>query len=217
MARWLSISFIVTYLGALCFGVFAHAMNFYSHSHPLMYFIVWDMFCGWAAHEIRYHVIAEGESGRYYQVAPGPWKPFLPFDYELGRHHYDAYGNFQQKIAMNTLRHTDHEPINRIILVEENWPKKYNLPDRLCGSIIDRSPDFRPYYWARIIYDSEGNVVTRLPIWLHQVHLNNILDNPRLRADSARGRPVYAINPHLRTREYQSGDHQVSLPGSYGN
>ena len=75
MKRWLATTFIAAYLFILSGGLACHAMGFAVTSHPLMYFIVWDMFCGWCAYTTQTHVIAEGESMKFYELAPGPWVP----------------------------------------------------------------------------------------------------------------------------------------------
>ena len=61
MKRYLTHAMIVAYLGALAFGLFAHTFKFKNYAHPGMYFIVWDMFCGWSGYDVRNHMIAEGE------------------------------------------------------------------------------------------------------------------------------------------------------------
>src|SRR5690606_4665176 len=123
--------------------------------HPMMYYVVWDMFCGWAAHECRYHVIAEGVSGRHYEVVPGPWGELRPFG-DLGRHQYDADAVHAGRIAMNVLRHTDHEDITRILVVEENWPKKFNMPDAQWQARWDVPKDPKSYYTLRHVITAEG-------------------------------------------------------------
>jgi hypothetical protein len=57
MKRVLSIAFIVAYLGTLNFGILCHMLGYATASHPLMYFIVWDMFCGWSAYDARAYVV----------------------------------------------------------------------------------------------------------------------------------------------------------------
>ena len=50
LKRWYSHITITAYLSVLVFGLFAHAFYFHVGSHPSMYFIVWDMLCGWNAY-----------------------------------------------------------------------------------------------------------------------------------------------------------------------
>ncbi len=133
MKRWLTHLTIVGYLTALGWGIVAHSLNFGTHIHPSMYFVVWDMFCGWAAYDTRNQVIVEGESGKFYEVLPAPWGEIHPYG-DLGRRHYDPYQTFCMSMAQNVLKHTDHEPIARIFVLEEAWAKKFNLPDPTLGS-----------------------------------------------------------------------------------
>ena len=71
--RWAVSLVIVGYLGSLGYGIVCHTLNFNTTSHPGMYFVVWDMFCGWSAYANRLHIIGEGEDNKYYELAPGPW------------------------------------------------------------------------------------------------------------------------------------------------
>lgn len=204
MKRWLSHLVITAYLSALGMGLFCHALEFQTGIHPGMYFFVWDMFCGWAAHEIRYHVIGEGESGTYYELAPGPWGAFTPYG-NLERQHHDALGNHFHRMASNTLRHTDHEPITRIFVVEEAWSKKYNLPDHIWAQRFEEPKDPHHYYWVWAIYNSEGLLLSVSPTWItHQYHAV-LLDNPRLQAEFQKSRPFLAINPQHRLDADTSG------------
>ena len=62
LKRGLSYLTITSYVGILLFGIFCHTFSFRTGSHPGMYYIVWDMFCGWSAYSIRTHIIGEGIS-----------------------------------------------------------------------------------------------------------------------------------------------------------
>lgn len=197
--RWLTHLTIVAYLGVLGYGIFAHAFKYRVNAHPMMYYIVWDMFCGWAAHESRLHIIAEGESGTYYELSPAPWGEFKPFG-EEDRQHYDYLNNATWKMADHVLRHTDHEPMTRIFVVEESWSKKYNLPDGLWAKRFAEEKDPQSYYWTRSIYTPEGVILLNAPTWLGHIGALTVGDNPRLHADSRKGQPFFAV-----TRSYGSG------------
>ena len=120
MRRLIACGVIGVYLFALAFGVFSHAVGYKSSSHVGMYFIVWDMYCGWSGYEVRHHIIAEGESGKYYELTPPPWGEFVPFG-SAERHHYDGSTVYTGQITAHILAHTDHEPITQVVLVEESW------------------------------------------------------------------------------------------------
>jgi hypothetical protein len=194
MRRWITHLFIAGYLGSLATGIAAQTMKFGNIAHPVAYFFVWDMFCGWSTFEARYHLIAEGESGTYYWLSPPPWGEFRPYG-DLARHHYDYYGNGLLRMAMNTLRHTDHEPIERILFVEECWPKKYNLPDELWALRCAEPKEPMSYFWLRNVFTADGTPLESRMDFLHQLYADAVLKNPRLHADSMRGAPMFVINP----------------------
>lgn len=199
MQRWRTNLFIAVYLGVLGFGLAAHALTFLKTCHPAMYFIVWDMFCGWSAYETRCEVIGEGDSGTYYQLAPGPWGEIRPFG-SAERRDYDAYGQFGHRLAANTLRHTVHEPIRRIYIVEKAWAKKYNLPAPLW-ELRYRTPkpaEFPCYYHLRAIYNEQGVCLHRVDDWLKTQYELCVLDNPRLRSDMRKGHTFFASQPRDR-------------------
>jgi hypothetical protein len=155
------------------------------------------MFCGWSTYEVRYHLIAEGESGTYYRLAPAPWDEFRPFG-DLHRHQYDYYGNGQLRMAKNTLKHTRHEPIRRIIALEECWPKKYNLPDHLWELRCGEPKDPISYFCLRKVFTGDGEPLDARPDFLTQLYTTTVFKNPRLAQDAMRGRQMFAINPYDR-------------------
>jgi hypothetical protein len=216
MRRWFAKVTIGLYMSAMIAGIAAHAMNFGTNSHPAMYFFVWDMFCGWSAHEIRYHLIAEGESGAYYDITEGPWGTFTPYG-DLSRAQYDILGNLLPKIALNILKHTDHEPISRIHVAEEVWPKKFNLPDHLWKLRFDEPKEPKSYFWVLSSLDAEGRVITSRPNFLTHLHHQTIVNNPRLQADTQRGRPFFAIDLSHRSVAFAGGESTYTGTDSVGN
>jgi hypothetical protein len=197
MRRWLVSGFIASYLGFLGYGIASHALGFQVFVHPVMYFAVWDMFCGWQAYETRIHVVAEGESGQLYQLSPPPWSDFAPFG-DLSRAHYDAFGHSFRRIGMNTLENTEHEPIRRFFAVEECWQKKYNLPDEIWATRFDEPKDPYSYFWLRASFTPDGNAQYAATHFTQHAYGQMVSDNPRLLADSRRGRPFFSVNPNLR-------------------
>ncbi len=195
MKKSLAVAFVCTYLSVLSFGIFAHALSFMQGSHPAMYFIVWDMFCGWSAYSQRFHVIAEGESGEWYEAAPGPWGSFQPFG-TLDRRHYDSFSAHLPNLAMNNLRHTAHEPITRVFVVEENWAKKYNMPEdvwqRQYGTVKPRDEQITRYHRVRRVHSGDGSPLHSYTPW-HEYQVRVLVaDNPRLISDMRRGKSFYA-------------------------
>ena len=215
MKRWLAIGTITVYLGALLLGVGAHALNFKEGSHPAMYFVVWDMFCGWSGYESRLHIVGEGESGRFYQLAPGPWGDFQPFG-DASRHNYDPFANHAGALALNTLRQTEHEPMQRLYVVEEMWAKKFNLPDHLWATRYVEPKVPYSYYHLRQILNSDGQMVGQNAGWFDYQAQTCLADNPRLLRDSNRGKPFYHVNPMQRSTESASPEAANIMSGQSG-
>ncbi|MBI1345369.1 hypothetical protein GC163_03690 [bacterium] len=197
MRRWLATGFITSYLAFLGWGIVSHALKFQVFSHPVMYFTVWDMFCGWQAYESRIHIVAEGDSGTFYELSPPPWGDFAPFG-DLARVHYDALGNSFVRIAQNTLKNTEHEPIRRMLVVEECWQKKYNLPEHLWAMRFDEPKDPKSYFWLRATFTPEGDLMYAGPDFVGYHASLAVCENPRLMSDAKRGRPFFSVNPALR-------------------
>ncbi len=191
MKRWLVNLFLTVHLSFLAWGIVCHALKFAQSTHPVMYFVVWDMFSGWNNFEMRHHVIGEGVSGTYYQLDPPPWGEIRPFG-NIGRRHYDVTGMYCAKFAQNTMRHTEHEPIARIFVVEEHWAKKYNLPDRIWKHRYAEPKDVKKYYNVHWVFDGEGAPMHAQTGWLAKQYARSLIDNPRLQSDAARGQPIYA-------------------------
>ena len=214
MKRWLASLFIALYLSYLSWGAVCHTFKFGTGVHPAMYFVVWDMFCGWTCYELRHHVIAEGISGTYYEVDPAPWGEIHPFGH-LGRRHYDVTGGYCGRFALNTLRHTQHEPIARILVIEENWAKKHNLPNSLWNGRFAEPREVTKYYNLKWVFAADGTVLQQRPAWLTTQYAKTLLDNPRVAADSARGQPIYA-NDLYRPQDL-SGSGSLIGPGTFAD
>ncbi|MCA9029812.1 MAG: hypothetical protein KDA66_03330 [Planctomycetaceae bacterium] len=188
MKRAAACVFIAGYLCALVFGVFSHLTSFHAHDRLEMYFLVWDMYCGWDAYETRRHLIAEGESGTCYELTPAPWGDFAPYG-SADRATYDYLGNHSGRLANNVLRHTEHEPIVCVHLVDECWPKKYNLPEAVWNKHYEEEQQRPAYYYLRASYDPDGGVINLNTDWKNYLITESIKDNPRLRTEYAVGQP----------------------------
>jgi hypothetical protein len=202
MPRWLSHLTIAAYLSVLSLGIVAHALTAGVTSHPMMYYIVWDMFCGWTAYELRYHAIAEGESGQFYQLSPSPWGDFTPYG-PYSRLHYDSLKVAQSRIVTNTLRQTDHEPIVKVYVVEEAWNKKFNVPEFVWKQLHDEPQEPLHYYSLWTTFHPDGTLIANNPSILQHWYYDSISDNPRLEADQKRTRAVLAIDPSR--RQFETG------------
>ncbi|MDA0589750.1 MAG: hypothetical protein O2820_13940 [Planctomycetota bacterium] len=194
MKRSLAVCTIACYLGALVYGVASYAVGFKVNQSPSMYFFVWDMFCGWSAYEERLSIIGEGESGRFYQLAPAPWGNYPPYG-DLSRHHYDSFAYHTGTIAANTLRYTDHEPMARVFVVQTVWSKKFNLPDELWNTRYPEPKLAHHYYHLRQVRDPAGNLLRNQMSWFDYQNQLAIRDNPRLLQDTRKGKPMFQVDP----------------------
>jgi hypothetical protein len=190
MKRILAVAFILCYISVLTFGNACHLLRHGVGSHPLMYMIVWDMFCGWAAYDSRMRIIAEGESETYYDLTHPPWGELHAFGY-IGRENYDQYNTHSGDVALNVLKHSSHEPIARIIVIEESWPKKLNLPDPVWNLRYDIPKDRHTYYRIRQVMLPDGTITQRYDSFL-SFHARQLAgDNPRLVQQSKATRPMF--------------------------
>jgi hypothetical protein len=188
MKRWFTSLGIAAYLTALAAGFVTHALEYGTDCHPIMYFLIWDMFCGWSGYEGRMQLIGEGESGNYYKLAPSPWGEFHPYGF-IDRPHYDPNHTNGFVIANNCLKHTKHEPMVRLFVVEEEYPKKFNIPDKQFEAYYGKPKVVHPYYLTRYILSPTGEVMSQQPNWFTVQYQMSLGDNPRLVNDAYRNRP----------------------------
>lgn len=192
MKRWLVNTMLVVYIGAFSWGILTHGMSTLTGTHPAMYFLVWDMFCGWANYEKRNYVIGEGVSGTFYELDPPPWGEMHPFG-RIGRRHYDVTGITCVKSAFNTLRHTEHEPMARVYVIEQNWSKKYNLPDKLWYMYFSDRKDPTLYYHVQYVVNGDGTPIEANQGWLQIQQQLVQASNPRVQAELQRSMPFMMI------------------------
>jgi hypothetical protein len=209
--RWIATAVISGYLGILGLGLASHILNVGTSSHPLMYYIVWDMFCGWSAYANETHVIGEGESGRFYQLAPGPWGEIIPYGSQ-GRQHYDSFMNHVGGIAMNTLRHTDHEPIVRYYIVEQMWAKKYDLSDWVWNNSYSEPKDRQHYCQLRGEFNGSGMLLRRYPSWLDSQAMQIMTDNPKIQAEMRSRQSFFMVDQQKAGSNYYGGSSNSFSP-----
>lgn len=185
---------ICGYLLLLSYGIVAHTLSLGASSHVGMYYVVWDMFCGWSGYEVRNHYIAEGQSGQFYRLTPRPWGDFQPFG-PASRQDYDGYNHHSGTIIRNILAHTDHEPIERVYLVEENWAKKYNMPETLWNYQFEEPKQPRHYFSVRGTYQENGQAIAINSPWISQMNYQFTMSNPKLRKLSVQSRPYMQVIP----------------------
>ena len=192
MKRNAVVCLIVCYLSALGWGIVSHTLSIGNVAHPAMYYVVWDMFCGWSGYECRHHLIAQGESGEYYKLTPNPWGDFQPYG-PANRIDYDNFGIHSRRIAANVLSKTDHEPMRRVMLVEENWSKRYNIPDYLWTRMYEETKSPHSYFHTRAVYDGNCNPVELRNSWVAAVESHQLTSNPNLVQMRKQAQPIYAL------------------------
>jgi len=190
-SRWGAGLFIGCYLLILASGIVGHALKVGLARNALSYFVVWDMFCGWQAYDQRTHFIAETTDGRYFDVHE-PWGEFRPFGH-VGRVQYDFSNRMTGKYIRHIMDHTQHAPINCVYVVQESWPKQYNLPEALWKQNFGTVPDKMSYYHLRSICNTDGEVMQLYPDWYEQQKLNSVADNPRLRHEARQARSSFGV------------------------
>lgn len=197
MRRIAAVTFIFAYLSTLGWGIVAHTLHVGAYKHPAMYWVVWDMFCGWSGYAIRHEIIAEGESGTYYSLYPPPWNDFKPFG-SLSRHHYDSYSAHAPRMAKNVLDHTTHEPITRIFLIERQWSKRYNIPDYTWANRHSGPKDRQDYYHIRTVMNQNAEVLKHATDWQGVQMHRFVMSNPKLKALASRGNSFINMTPRRR-------------------
>lgn len=179
MRRWCVGIFITSYLTALTVGILSQTLRVGMAAHPVMYFIVWDMYCGWAAYNSKYRAVAEGVSGTCYDLEPPPWGTFKPYN-TLDRFQYSTATGWMAKTAAHTVAHTQHEPIARIFVIEESWAKQFDLPEYVWKARYNIPKNKYTYSTIRVELDGTGQVVKAYNNWVDVQRQMMVGDNPRL-------------------------------------
>jgi hypothetical protein len=195
MRRWCIGLFIAAYLTTLTGGIVCQALRVGMTAHPAAYFIMWDMYCGWAAYNSKYRAIAEGVSGAYYDLDPAPWGTFRPFNTQ-GRFQYSTSTVWMAKAAAHTVKRTEHEPIARIFVVEQSWAKQFDLPDYIWKTRYNVAKQPYRYSSIRVEMDGSGNVVKTYPNWVEVQTQLMIADNERIQKQIRDSRPFWMVDEY---------------------
>ncbi|MDB5386420.1 MAG: hypothetical protein JWM11_2066 [Planctomycetaceae bacterium] len=195
MRRWCVGIFIATYLTALTGGILSQTLRYGMTAHPVMYFFVWDMYCGWSAYNVKFRAVAEGVSGTCYDLEPAPWGTFRPFN-TLSRFQYSTSTGWMAKTGAHTVAHTEHEPIARIFIIEETWAKKFDLPDYVWNARYNTPKHKNVYTTVRVEMDGTGTVVKSYPHWVEVQKQTMVGDNPRLQNTIRSSVPFWIVDEH---------------------
>lgn len=197
MKRWMVNCLIGAYLSALAWGTFAHTFSYNPQCHPLMYYVVWDMYSMWTAYESRLHIIGEGKSGRFYELSPPPWGTLNPWSKDFDRATCDFTFNYAGKFANNTLRHTRHEPIVQVYAIEEVWAKQYNAPDDLWHRQFAEAKDFTSYFNVVKTISGNGETEQNFTSWRARLLGVSVWNNPRLMREAKELSPMFHLNGYI--------------------
>lgn len=206
MSGWKKVglsAFIAAYIGYLSWGVAAHALQVGLCGNTLSYFVVWDMFCGWTAWDSRTHIIAQDSNGQFLDVRE-PWGEFHPFGH-VARIHYDNTNHLLPKHIEHVLDRSIHDRIDRVYVVEEVWPKQYNLPPRLFQEYFNRPNDKLSYFHVRGVFSEDGVAMSLNPDWHTRQRLNAVYNNPRLQRQSRQAVGLYSTLYSPRQSQSSSG------------
>lgn len=193
MRRWIVCTFIVAYASVLSFGIACQTLRMGTTMHPAMYFIVWDMYCGWNAYNHKYRAVAEGVSGQFYDLNPAPWGAFRPFN-TLDRLQSIGLSNNQARVTRLVANNTQHEPFTRMFVIEEAWAKQFDLPEYIwkASNAIQRSP----YYYTKVVLEQsgDGEITMADGPWLDSQSQMMLADNPRIEQEIRASRPFWMVD-----------------------
>ena len=148
---------IAAYLGCIAFSFFRHVLGD-PGEHPIAYFWTWDMFAGHPAESSRRLVIAKTDDGRFVQFIPGSGQRFrwgrggdaTRIDLDRRTVHLRAAVEYELRCFRSI---APDRPLERIYVVEQYWPARFNLPDGLYEATY-REPNPRRKYW-RVLHEAD--------------------------------------------------------------
>ncbi len=156
--RLLAMGFIIVYLGAGVFFLYAHLIGD-TGRFGVGYFWTWDMFPNYPSFSARRSALGQTKSGQYLRVFPT----------SKVRYHRGGHGDltrFDLPRNDDSLRQAVSEtlhayppdkmadPVTYVFLVEKDWPVRFNLPNNLYRSAFGEDNPHR-HSW-RIV--DEGSV-----------------------------------------------------------
>lgn len=210
MRRWIVGCFIASYISVLGFGLACQTVRMGTAAHPLMYFIVWDMYCAWGAYNHGYRAVAEGVSGTYYDLNPPPWGAFRPFNTLDRFQSITAAGN-QARYTRLVAANTQHEPIARMFVVEECWAKQYDLSENTWKTY--NAVPYQPFRYTKVVLEQsgDGEITAIHPSWIDCQPNVMLTDIPRLEQEIRNSRNFFTVeqqqkdgNPYFKSGETDS-------------
>lgn len=129
---------VAAYLGVSAWFAVHHMMGD-PLSHPSAYFFTWNMFPGYTTETSRRTVVGITESGRHVRILPAANHRFRwGINDEVARIDVDRrLDNLKPDIERSLQRFNKEHPDDRVLMimvVEQYWPSKFNLPDDIYQS-----------------------------------------------------------------------------------
>lgn len=127
--------FCAAYLGATAYFFARHVVGD-SLSRPEAYFFTWDMFPDYETESTRRLVLGLTNRGRFIQLLPAEEHRFRwGIDGTVSRIDIDGRGvqlnaPLRRRVALFNEGHPE-DRIESVLLVEQYWPSRFNLPDDL--------------------------------------------------------------------------------------
>ena len=84
--------------------------------------------------------------------------------------------------------------MRRVVMLEEVWPKKYNLSDRIWDIRFDEPKEPMSYFWQTAEMTEDGQVTSAVPNYLNYLHYKCVANNPRLLNDVQMGKEHWIVN-----------------------
>ncbi len=144
LRRLAAVALMIAYLSTTAFFLYRHALGD-PLTHPIVYFWTWDMFPNYPTESHRRMIIGQTGDGRHVQLFPN----------RRHRFRWGVHGNvtrldltgqhvFFRDTALDAIRlheaacldNPDLE-IQRVYLVEQYWPVRYNFPDDLVSDLYE--------------------------------------------------------------------------------
>ncbi|GAB4134805.1 MAG: hypothetical protein Tsb009_00260 [Planctomycetaceae bacterium] len=148
--RGITVAFCVGYvMVSLWFGV-RHLLGD-SSSHPTADFFTWDMFPGYATVSSRRFFLGKTESGKVVRLLPDPASQFRWGIFgtvrrlDVDKRTATFLPALERRISIYNRDHAK-DRIQRVTIVEQFWPAKFNLDDELYESTYGQRHPHRKYW-----------------------------------------------------------------------
>jgi len=92
----------------------------------------------------------------------------------------------------------------RILVIEESWPKKFNLPQSVWAHNYSEPKDVYKYYRVRREIDPDGTVLISQNAWIDYLASRAVAANPRLQNDIRKTGSPYILNSPLQSEQPQN-------------